>query len=99
MNFFKKFGITFGNKKNKYLPETAIATETSATTSTSAQSVVTYATANGGNVCIGDKQAINGKSFNNENYRTLAMFDLKIEAPKYEGAIPDATIKFYPLSK
>jgi hypothetical protein len=30
-------------------------------------------------------------------YKTLASFDLKVESPRYEGAIPDATIKFYPI--
>ena len=70
MNFFKRFGITFANKKNKYLPEA--------------------------------KNTINEQNVffvpNNENvYKTLATFDLKIESPKYEGAIPEATIKFYPL--
>lgn len=29
--------------------------------------------------------------------KTLASFDLIIEKPKYVGAIPEATIKFYPL--
>lgn len=32
-------------------------------------------------------------------YQTIASFDLAIEEPKYRGAIPDATIKFYPLDK
>lgn len=31
------------------------------------------------------------------SYKTLASFDLNLEAPKYVGAVPDATIKFYPL--
>ena len=30
-------------------------------------------------------------------YKTIASFDLNIEKPKYAGALPDATIKFYPL--
>lgn len=30
-------------------------------------------------------------------YKTIASFDLNIEKPRYDGAIPDATIKFYPL--
>lgn len=33
----------------------------------------------------------------NTAFRTLATFDLNVESPKYEGAIPEATIKFYPL--
>ena len=32
-----------------------------------------------------------------KSYKTIASFDLNIEKPKYEGALPDATIKFYPL--
>ena len=32
-------------------------------------------------------------------YKTIASFDLNIEKPKYEGALPDATIKFYPLDQ
>ena len=95
MNFFKKFGITFGNKKNKYLPESVIE---EAKTNTNTQSVVTYAAANGHCVCVGERNVAIDDS-NSNDYRTLAMFDLKIEAPKYEGAVPDATIKFYPLSK
>ena len=30
-------------------------------------------------------------------YKTIASFDLNFETPKYVGAIPDATIKFYPI--
>ena len=30
-------------------------------------------------------------------YKTIATFDLNIEKPRYEGALPNATIKFYPL--
>ena len=32
-----------------------------------------------------------------KSYKTIASFDLNIEKPKYDGAVPDATIKFYPL--
>ncbi len=31
-------------------------------------------------------------------YKTIASFDIKLENPKYQGAIPDATIKFYPFN-
>ena len=31
------------------------------------------------------------------SYKTIASFDLNVEKPKYEGAIPEVTIKFYPL--
>lgn len=30
-------------------------------------------------------------------YKTIASFELNLETPKYVGAIPDATIKFYPV--
>ena len=30
-------------------------------------------------------------------YKTLAVFDLDMESPKYNGDIPDATIKFYDI--
>ncbi len=70
MNFFKKFGISFANKKNKYLPETTN---------------------------LKDEQNAFFVPNNDNVYKTLATFDLKIESPKYEGAIPEATIKFYPL--
>ncbi len=36
-------------------------------------------------------------NMNSNTVKTLASFDLNIERPKYEGAIPEATIKFYPL--
>ncbi len=40
-----------------------------------------------------------GIGFSEKPYKTLATFDLSIEKPKYVGAVPDATIKFYPLDK
>ena len=70
MSFFKMFGIKFGNKKNKYLPETTEEIQ---------------------------KQNPFYVPVNNSSYKTIATFDLKIESPKFEGAIPEATIKFYPL--
>lgn len=73
MSFLKRFGITFGNKKNKYLPE-----NTSNYTSTKIEPTAFSTT---------DTSA----------FKTLAMFDLSLESPRYEGAIPEATIKFYPL--
>ena len=30
-------------------------------------------------------------------YKTIANFDLDIASPRYDGDIPEATIKFYPL--
>ena len=69
MNFFQKFNIKFGNKKDKYLPESITnAIENTMFTQTDCDA-----------------------------FKTLAMFDLNIESPKYEGAIPEATVKFYPL--
>ena len=73
MSFLKRFGITFGNKKNKSLPE-PVDISTSATSGSTVFSPT-------------DASA----------YKTIAMFDLKLESPKYDGAIPEATVKFYPL--
>lgn len=73
MNFLKIFGITFGNKKQKYLPE--------------AKSTASMSNVETTMFLPTDANA----------YKTLAMFDLKIENPEYQGAIPNATIKFYPL--
>lgn len=73
MSFLKKFGITFGNKKNKMLPESSIRFDTNTIEPTIFSPT------------------------DNSAYRTLATFDLNVESPKYEGAIPEATIKFYPL--
>lgn len=73
MSFLKRFGITFGHKKNKLLPESSI----------------TFAS-NTIEPTIFSPTDINA-------YKTLATFDLSIDSPKYEGAIPEATIKFYPL--
>ncbi len=70
MSFLKRFGITFGTKKTKYLPE---------------------------NTYDLKDQNLFFMPNNKSAYKTLATFDLKIENPKYEGAIPEATIKFYPL--
>lgn len=73
MSFFKKFGITFGNKKNQLLPESSIRFA-----SKEIEPTIFSQT---------DRNA----------YKTLATFDINLESPKYEGAIPEATIKFYPL--
>lgn len=40
---------------------------------------------------------LNNAEYTIKPYKTLASFDLKLQAPEYKGAIPDATIKFYPL--
>ena len=78
-NIFSKFFMSFGFKKNKYLPAGNVE-ETIISTADSAQMDANY-TAN-----------TVSKSF-----KPLATFDLNIEKPRYEGAIPEATIKFYPL--
>ena len=71
MGFLKKFGITFGNKKNKLLPESSIKFESNAIEPTIFSPT--------------DASA----------FKTLATFDINLEKPKYEGAIPEATVKFY----
>lgn len=76
MSFLKIFGITFGSKKNKYLPEAVLENSTS-------------------NLI----EPTLFKPTDCNAYKTLATFDLNVESPKYEGAIPEATIKFYPLTK
>ncbi len=70
MSFLKRFGIIFGSKKNKLLPEPVTKTPVD-------------------NIAFLASDAT--------TYKTIAMFDLNLESPKYEGAIPEATIKFYPL--
>ena len=70
MSFLKRFGIIFGSKKNKLLPEPV--------TKTPVDNIASLAS-------------------DATTYKTIAMFDLNLESPKYEGAIPEATIKFYPL--
>lgn len=73
MNFFEKFGIMFGGKKNKLLPEPTIKFNTNTIEPTIFSPT------------------------DNSAFKTIATFDLNVESPKYEGAIPEATIKFYPL--
>ena len=74
MNLFKKFGITFGNKKSKLLPASTIVYPNNVIEPTIFQPT------------------------DNTAYKTLATFDINIEAPKYAGAIPEATVHFYPLN-
>lgn len=78
-NVFSKFFMSFGFKKNKYLPagnveDATISMANSAQIETSYTANATY-----------------------KSFKPLATFDLNIEKPRYEGAIPEATIKFYPL--
>ena len=72
MGFFKKFGITFGNKKNNLLPASSIQFNSNIEPTIFSQT---------------DSSA----------YKTLATFDINLERPKYEGAIPEATVRFYPI--
>lgn len=85
MGFLKKFGIIFNNKKNIGLPA---ATELSneVATSTSAFSVASVPNA-----------SLSSALADSATYKTIAMFDLNIESPKFEGAIPEASVKFYPI--
>lgn len=78
-NIFSKFFMSFGFKKNKYLPAGNVE-EATISTADSAQTEASCTT-----------KAISS------SFKPLATFDLNIEKPRYEGAIPEATIKFYPL--
>ena len=87
-NIFSKFFMSFGLNKNKYLPagtEDLTATA-SADIANSANNTVVAAMRNAA------KASNTAKPI-----KTLASFDLNIEKPKFEGAVPEATIKFYPL--
>ncbi len=44
-------------------------------------------------------QGLDAPSYSVKPYKTIASFDLSIDEPKYSGAIPDASIKFYPINK
>ena len=90
-NIFSKFFMSFGFNKNKYLPAGTEDINASATVDLvdSANNTVVTAMRNA------------AKASNTANaakpIKTLASFDLNIEKPKFEGAVPEATIKFYPL--
>ena len=90
-NIFSKFFMSFGFNKNKYLPAgtediNASAAVDLANSVNSANNTVVNAMRNAA------KASNTGKPI-----KTLASFDLNIEKPKFEGAVPEATIKFYPL--
>ena len=90
-NVFSKFFMSFGFNKNKYLPAGSeeLSVSENANIGNSANNTVAAAMRNaakGSTVSSVDK-----------SIKTLASFDLNIEKPKFEGAIPEATIKFYPL--
>ena len=84
-NIFSKFFMSFGfNKKNKYLPAGSEVETASAISGLNAGAV------------IGSVPVTGGAGVQNAT-KPLASFDLSIEKPKYQGAIPEATIKFYPV--
>lgn len=43
--------------------------------------------------------ALDAPAYSVKPYKTIASFDLSIDEPRYSGAIPDASIKFYPINK
>lgn len=87
-NIFSKFFMSFGLNKNKYLPA---GTEDSTTP-------VSANIANSANNTVVAAMRDAAKASNTTKpIKTLASFDLNIEKPKFEGAVPEATIKFYPL--
>ena len=84
-NIFSKFFMSFGfNKKNKYLPAGSEVETASVATDLNTSAVV------GSIPVAGDNMAQSA-------VKPLASFDLSIEKPRYQGAIPEATIKFYPV--
>ena len=84
-NIFSKFFMSFGfNKKNKYLPA-----------GSEVENVSVVAGSNTG-VVVDSVSVIGGTEAQN-TVKPLASFDISIEKPRYQGAIPDATIKFYPI--
>ena len=84
-NVFSKFFMSFGfNKKNKYLP--------------AGSEVDSTATAGVDNTAVlGSISTASGSATAQNVVKPLASFDISIEKPRYQGAIPDATIKFYPI--
>ena len=87
-NIFSKFFMSFGfNKKNKYLPAGSEA-ETASTATGLNTSAVTCSIPTAGGI-----ETVNVSN----TVKPLASFDISIEKPRYQGAIPEATIKFYPV--
>lgn len=83
-NIFSKFFMSFGfSKKNKYLPAGSEAQSSSANVLNT-------------DAVVGTVPAAIGNIPQN-TVKPLASFDISIEKPRYQGAIPDATIKFYPI--
>ena len=87
-NFFSKFFMSFGLNKNKYLP---VGTEDLT------DSVSNDLTNSANNTVVAAMRNAAKASNTSKTIKTLASFDLNIEKPKFEGAVPEATIKFYPL--
>lgn len=84
-NIFSKFFMSFGfSKKNKYLPAGSEGVSISSTTGLNTDAIMgTVSTAK--------------TNISQNTVKPLASFDISIEKPKYQGAIPEATIKFYPI--
>ena len=87
-NIFSKFFMSFGfNKKNKYLPAGSEVETASGVTGLNTGVAV-------GSVPV---SGITGATGVQNTTKPLASFDISIEKPRYQGAIPEATIKFYPV--
>lgn len=95
-NIFSKFFMSFGLNKNKYLPAGTEDANASATAdlANSANNTVIAGMRNAANAA---KVANVANASGSSSIKTLASFDINIEKPRFEGAIPEATIKFYPL--
>ena len=84
-NIFSKFFMSFGLNKNKYLPA-------------GTEDFTSFEPVNSANNTVVAAMRNAAKASNiNQSIKTLASFDLNIEKPRFEGAVPEATIKFYPL--
>ncbi len=84
-NIFSKFFMSFGFNKNKYLPA-------------GTEEMASFEPVNSANNTVVTAMRNAAKASNTgKPIKTLASFDLNIEKPKFEGAVPEATIKFYPL--
>ena len=87
-NIFSKFFMSFGFNKNKYLP--------AGTEDIDASAAVDLTNSANNTVVTAMRNAAKASNVA-KPIKTLASFDLNIEKPKFEGAVPEATIKFYPL--
>ena len=48
---------------------------------------------------MGSIEGLDAPNYSVKPYKTIASFDISIDEPRYTGAIPDASIKFYPINK